>query len=73
MRKGELEAQAIDTRPFDDTRLPDTARHARAVTEQSRQEFAPRLQDRHESRNDRSMEGGRLSSDEVSGQGAAGC
>ena len=45
LRKGELEAHAIDTRPFDAVRLLDAAKRARTMTEQSPQEFVPRLQD----------------------------
>ena len=45
LRKGELEAHAIDTRPFDAARLLDAAKRARTMTEQSPQEFVPRLQD----------------------------
>ena len=43
LRKGELEAQKIETRPFDSALLLDTARAARTMTELPPQEFAPRL------------------------------
>ena len=43
LRKGELEAQKIETRPFDSALLLDAAREARSMTEQPAQEFAPRL------------------------------
>ena len=43
LRKGELEAQKIETRPFDSSLLLDAARAARSMTEQPAQEFAPRL------------------------------
>ena len=43
LRKGELEAQKIETRPFDSALLLDAARAARSMTEQPAQEFAPRL------------------------------
>ena len=43
LRKGELEAQAIETRPFDSTVLLEAARGARAMTEEPPQVFAPRL------------------------------
>ena len=45
LRKGELEAQAIDTRLFDAARLLEAAQQARTMTERSPQEFAPRLQE----------------------------
>ena len=43
LRKGELEAQMIETRPFDSALLMDAARAARTMTEQPPQAFAPRL------------------------------
>ena len=43
LRKGELEAQKIETRPFDSSLLLDAAGAARSMTEQPAQEFAPRL------------------------------
>ena len=43
LRKGELEAQAIETRPFDSTLLLEAAHEARAMTEDPPQVFAPRL------------------------------
>lgn len=43
LRKGELEAQKIETHPFDSAVLLDAARAARSMTERSPQEFAPRL------------------------------
>ena len=43
LRKGEVEAQKIETRPFDSALLLDAARAARSMTEQPAQEFAPRL------------------------------
>ena len=43
LRKGELEAQKIETRPFDSAVLLDAARAARSMTERSPHEFAPRL------------------------------
>ena len=43
LRKGELEAQAIDARPFDSTLLLDAAHEARTMTEEPPQVFAPRL------------------------------
>ena len=43
LRKGELEAQAIETRPFDSTVLLDAAHEARAMTEDPPQVFAPRM------------------------------
>ncbi len=43
LRKGELEAQTIDTRPFDSALLLDAARAARTMTEQPPLEFATRL------------------------------
>ena len=43
LRKGELEAQAVDTRAFDSDLLMDAARQARTMTKDRPQEFAPRL------------------------------
>ena len=43
LRKGELEAQAIETRPFDSTLLLEAAHEARGMTEDPPQVFAPRL------------------------------
>ena len=43
LRKGELEATSIDTRPFDAVLLLDAAREARSMTEEPPQDFAPRL------------------------------
>ena len=43
LRKGELEAQAIETRPFDSTLLLEAAHEARTMTEEQPQIFAPRL------------------------------
>ena len=43
LRKGELEAQAIETRPFDSTVLLEAAHEARAMTEDPPQVFAPRM------------------------------
>ena len=43
LRKGELEAQKIETSPFDSALLLAAARGARSLTEQPPQEFAPRL------------------------------
>ena len=43
LRKGELEAQAIETRAFDSTLLLEAAHEARAMTEDPSQVFAPRL------------------------------
>lgn len=45
LRKGELEAQSIDTRPFDAGVLLEAARQARGMTELPPQKFAPRLQE----------------------------
>ena len=44
LRKGELEAQTIETRAFDPDLLLEAARQARAMTECQPQEFAPQLQ-----------------------------
>ena len=43
LRKGELEAQVIETRPFDSTVLLEAAHEARAMTEAPPQVFAPRM------------------------------
>ena len=43
LRKGELEAQSIETRPFDSTVLLEAAHEARAMTEDPPQVFAPRM------------------------------
>ena len=43
LRKGELEAQAIETRPYDSALLLQTAHEARTMTEDPPQVFAPRL------------------------------
>ena len=43
LRRGELEAQAIETRPFDSTALLEAAHEARAMTADPPQVFAPRL------------------------------
>ncbi len=43
LRKGELEAHAIETRPFDSTLLLEAAHEARGMTEDPPQIFAPRL------------------------------
>ena len=43
LRKGELEAQAIETRPFDSDLLLEAAQEARTMTEEQPQVFAPRL------------------------------
>ena len=43
LRKGELEAQTIETRAFDPNLLLDAARHARTMTEYQPHEFAPQL------------------------------
>ncbi len=43
LRKGELEAQAIDTRPFDPALLLRAAHETRTMTEEPPQVFAPRL------------------------------
>ena len=43
LRKGELEAQAIETHPFDSTVLLEAAHKARAMTEDPPQVFAPRM------------------------------
>ena len=45
LRKGELEAQAVDTRPFDADGLLEAARLARGMTELPPQKFAPRLRE----------------------------
>ncbi|MDE0218552.1 MAG: HigA family addiction module antitoxin [Spirochaetaceae bacterium] len=43
LRKGELEAQEIETRPFDSSVLLEAAHEARAMTEDPPQVFAPRM------------------------------
>ena len=43
LRKGELEAQAIETRPYDSALLLQAAHEARTMTEDPPQVFAPRL------------------------------
>ena len=43
LRKGELEAQAIETRPFDSALLLEAAQEARTMTEDRPHVFAPRL------------------------------
>ena len=43
LRKGELEAQTIETRAFDQNLLLEAARQARAMTEYQQQELAPQL------------------------------
>ena len=43
LRKGELEAQAIETRPYDSALLLEAAHEARTMTAEQPQVFAPRL------------------------------
>ena len=43
LRKGEVDAQSIETRPFDSALLLEAAHEARTMTEEPPQVFAPRL------------------------------
>ncbi len=43
LRKGELEAQCIETKPFEDAKLRAVLKQARAMTRLPREEFVPKL------------------------------